>query len=98
MQAVGADIRRVLKTDAAGVEGFVRNGRGEFARFRGRLANGESIFAALGFGFKTDKLHDDVVAWSLIFRQRYPRPRRRLFLTRLARLRFGGVPSAIRPP
>src|ERR1700723_3958617 len=93
VQAVGADVRRILKTDAARIERFVRNGQSEFARFGRGFANGESIFTALGLGFETDELHDDVVVVA-----HFPAAATATaatFFTRLARLRLGGVPSAI---
>src|SRR6202041_420771 len=93
VQAVGADVRRILKTDAARIERFVRNGQSEFARFGRRFANGERVFPALGFGLESHELHDDVVV------AHFPAAAKATgaatFFTRFARLRFGGVPSAI---
>ena len=61
VQAVRADIWRILKADAAGIERFIWNGQSEFAWFGRGFANGESIFTALRLGLETDELHDDGV-------------------------------------
>src|SRR5580704_15940584 len=84
-----ANIRRILKTDAAGVESFVGNGQGIFARLGGRFAHRKRIFAALGLSLEPHKLHDNVVV------AHFPAgTAAAAFFARLARLRFGGVPSA----
>src|SRR5580704_29086 len=90
-----ANIRRILKTDAAGVESFVGNGQGIFARLGGRFAHRKRIFAALSLSLEPNKLHDNVVV------AHFPAgtiagaaTAATAFLARFARLRFGGVPSA----
>src|ERR1700747_3723660 len=90
-----ANIRRILKTDAAGVESFVGNGQGIFARLGDSFAHGKGIFAALGLSLEPHKLHDNVVV------AHFPAgttastaTAATAFFARLARLRLGGVPSA----
>src|ERR1700733_7572566 len=96
VKSVGTDVRRILITDATGVERVVRNGQSEFARLRLRLSDGKSIFAHRRLGLETDELDDDL--------RRHFAPGKlpaaaaitaTVFLTRFARLRLGGVPSAI---
>src|ERR1700722_19894556 len=100
MKTVRANIRRVLETHFARVECFNRNQQREFARFGGCLAHRERIFASPFLGFKPYKLNDHPVI--VVVRAHLPAPTgsaaaitAATFFTRLARLRLGGVPSAI---
>jgi hypothetical protein len=52
-----ADIRGILIPYAVFVECLIRNGQGELARLRGRLAHRERIVAGARFGLEPDKLH-----------------------------------------
>ena len=96
VKPVRTDVRRILIADAARVERVVRNRQSEFARLRLRFSNGEGIFAHRRLGLETDELDDDL--------RRHFAPDKdpaaaaitaTVFLTRFARLRLGGVPSAI---
>jgi len=59
VELVGADVRRILISHAASVEGLVGNGDGIFAGFGGRFADGKGVLPDEILGLKTDKLHDD---------------------------------------
>src|SRR5271156_2795696 len=96
VKPVRTNVRRILIADATGVERVVRNRQSKFARLCLRLSNGESVFAHRRLRLEADELNDDL--------RRHFAPGEdpaaaaitaTVFLTRLARLRFGGVPSAI---
>src|SRR5579862_9318858 len=96
VQAMRANVRRILKTHAARIERFVRNSQSIFAGLGRGFADGKGIFAALRFGFESDELHNHVVVSA-----HFPAgtaaatATAATFFVRFARLRFGGVPSAI---
>src|SRR6202046_4136674 len=96
VKPVRTDVRRILIADTARVERLVGNRQSKFARLRLRLSNGKSIFTNRRLGLETDELDDDL--------RRHFAPDKlpaaaaitaTVFLTRFARLRLGGVPSAI---
>src|ERR1700683_4561019 len=96
VKPVRADVRRILIAHAASVESVVWNRQSKFARLGLRLSNCKRIFADSRFRLETDELDDDL--------RRHFAPdtvpaaaaiAATVFLTRFARLRLGGVPSAI---
>src|SRR5271155_2291994 len=95
MKPVRTNVRRVLITHAPFVECFVWNRQSEFARLRLRLSNGKSIFARGRLGLETDELDDDLRRHLAPGNAIAATAAATVFLTRLARLRLGGVPSAI---
>jgi hypothetical protein len=62
MQFVGANVRRVLVSHAAGVKCCVGYRDCVFARLGFALSNGKRVFADEGFCLKADELDDDVFA------------------------------------
>src|ERR1700723_2294701 len=98
VQPVRTNIRRILKSHAPRIKSLVGNGQRKFPRFRRCFANRERIFPAALLRFESHELHDHAIA---VVVAHFPAPTgsaaaitAAAFFTRLARLRFGGVPSA----